>query len=351
MAFYHVSMVGTPILTAMKALRAAMVAVICFLAGCSKLLGSTYDEGVLDAVTAPDVIMPHPSRLDILVIVPDYKDASSIIAFTARATQIVVSQILDPSDKRPVRDLHFGVVSSKIDSNSYCITMQNNVDNDGTLLLPDDLPVDVTATNPYLTQDDLVSKDGSVTSRLDFYYVAHFPAEGYCNVTQFLESASLAIDGRNKGFVRSDSLLLTLIFAGIEDCSTKNESFWPTVPQTGGPLLYEWCYNPPSDFLYSVEHYVEKLGKRRPNGITLVAIAGKDGSATLLDTGANNSHLVYYCDGYFAPTPRLASLVRKLNALGDPRVEAQLFDYCPIKQGKFDSMKSLASHILSLMLR
>jgi hypothetical protein len=58
-----------------------------------------------------------------------------------------------------------------------------------------------------------------------------------------------------------------------------------------------------------------------------------------------------YCKNYFAPTLRLPSLVKSLNALGDSRVEASMFEYCDLIYDNKPSMKKIASRILEIMSR
>jgi hypothetical protein len=173
------------------------------------------------------------------------------------------------------------------------------------------------------------------------------------NVPQFLESAALAIDGRNKGFLRSDSLLVVLIFGGAEDCSSNIPSMWSSFPSSDYSYPFEWCYAPPAGLLYSLDRYVDRFGKHRPNGLTMVAVAGLDKAPTFHaynDWGVSELVVDFYCSDTFAPTRRPGSLVRSLAALKDPRVDSTMFELC-IYNNNYDRWTDLADRILARMNR
>ena len=188
-------------------------------------------------------------------------------------------------------------------------------------------------------------------------YVKSEPRETECSVTQFMEAASRGIDGRNQGFLRADSLLVILLVSDREDCSTKTPAMWDTTLSWTDQYRdgNARCYYPPKDLLYPVEHYVKRFSSVHPGGRVLVAIIGDEGKPQFVkSTPKPNGAVPVYakpgCKGGIQPTIRLGQLVTKLNALGNPNVEARIIAPCPIYHGGDTSeIDKLADRILELL--
>lgn len=300
------------------------------------------------AVLPPDSAVPdrtpdqpsrprHPTQLDILVLRTWNPDGIWFAGLTASAVQEFMKAVLAPPDGRPIRDLHFGVVSSKIDMAQVC-NESDHVINDGTLLTPkvvDSQPPPHLKWPPtwkwppqfpYLTGEMAHTVD--LPSAASLYVYGNDPIEAECYVNQFLESTLRAVDGRNPGFVRPDSLLLVWIFADNEDCSTADPKLWERslwMPEYGNPGYR--CYEPPSGLLYPVERYLEGFARLHPQGRILFAVTGRD-EKPVWDPGPPKRVKVLCYYEHVFPAPRLGAFVRGINALHDPNQEAYLMEPC-----------------------
>lgn len=289
--------------------------------------------------TAPDsAVEPRrPSRLDTLVVRTWNSDGERFARPSSTSIYRFLTLLLGPPDGRPVRDFHFGIVSSKIDMGEVCNT-SNKVPNDGTLLVPEvtdsqpDPSLDWPASWswpprwPYLTGDMASSVDLPSLGRL--YVVESDPIEGSCSVTQFLESALKAIDGRNPGFIRSDSLLLVWILADAEDCSTADATLWEPAlwkNEYAAPLFR--CYEPPAGLLHPIQRYVDGFSRLHPNGRILFAVTGRD-EKPVWKSGSPKSAEVLCYGAHVHPAPRLGAFVRRINELHHPNQDARLMDPC-----------------------
>lgn len=274
-------------------------------------------------------------------------------------------RLLSPPDKRPLWDLHLGVVSSKLDITGMCPPFSTlpRPKNNATLRAPY-----THSTNPspdwhwpaswaskwppswpYLTGE--MGKEIDLPA-LVWLYVDGMSVDGDCNISQMMEVAALALDGRNPGFVRPDSLLVVLLLANREDCSTKTPSRWD--PDLWDVYHYsgDACYEPPADLLHPVERYVEIFPTLHPMGQTLVAALGWDAKPTWAMAGSLKvARGSPDCQGQVLPAPRLSELVRKLNGLEDPRTEALFIDACPLLDQNLEGLYPLADRILALVER
>lgn len=285
----------------------------------------------------------RPSAVDILVSVSWGNDSLSFVHAAAASFSPLLRTILEPPDSRPVRDFHFGVVSSKIDMPNVCVGNEQ-VRNDGTLLIPD---VRYWANGPEVLGwppaswsswppawpflSSQISRDRNLPSLATIYVrdTMGRAQEGECSVTQFLESAVRASDGRNAGFLRPDSLLVLIILADREDCSTSNPALWrldnwgTTYARAG-----DWCLEPPEGLLVSVEHYVAAFKESRSGtGRVLVFVTARSAPIRWASNGlkyaspvCGNQHVI--------PANRLLRFVEQINQMGDPNLEARLADPC-----------------------
>jgi hypothetical protein len=342
-----------------------LLAITCgfFAAGCAPPPGRPVLPG--DSTVSDRELVPvHPSGLDIVIVRTWNADSELFVGNAVAPVQEFLARLIAPPDGRPVRDIHFGVVSSKIDMAEVC-NEQRRVPNDGTLLLPampgsgpsPDLGWPSSwkwpPTWPYLTSDLAASVNLPLLAASYVQYT--WPNEGDCSVTQFLESGLRAIDGRNAGFVRSDSLLLVWILADAEDCSTATAGLW--APALWADQYVEpgfRCYEAPPGLLYPVAHYVKAFSEIHPTGRVLFAITARDGSPAWLPgprkaaTAVCNQQLV-------TPAPRLSLFAAGISALNKSNQEALELDPCAYvgsdQSGREAQMRTIADRVLEIMAR
>jgi len=253
----------------------------------------------------------------------------------------MMKRLLAPPDGRPVQDLHFGVVSAQLTIAQLEKCADDPLVRDGLLLVPIDLPpLSWPASEPWPPATPYLSID--MAARMDLGRVAAgwvgaAPVSWSCRWPQFMEAVVAAVDGRNPGFVRDDSLLAVLMIGLREDCSTRDPSLWGTGWYEGKCGPDSCCYIPaPDGLLQPVSHYVSALPAAHAQGSLLVLVAGHPGQPEFLDLGPPIGLLIQKsCLGITSvlPSVRLAQLVQGLQALGDERVGAHFVDLCPMPAG------------------
>lgn len=186
----------------------AVIAGMMLLVGCSR--GGIVADGEPGADGRPDAgpPLPRPTRVDLLVVVTVGYDSLGVYQELTGAAGTLVDQLIEPNDGRPVRDLHLGAVTSKVDIRYYCASKPDTVPNDGTLLVhpytstrppfyyPASLPWP--PPWPFLTYELAVQLPELTWDYVGGAADATTVAEGECSVTQFLESAALAVDQEAK---------------------------------------------------------------------------------------------------------------------------------------------------------
>jgi hypothetical protein len=313
----------------------------------------------------------RPSKVDILVISSDGdSEGVTLMGLLKGPLLSLLKSVLAPANGSPVQDLHLGAVTSKIDHSTLC-PPTDPVKNDGTLLKP--IPTsspwkDYPSNLPWPPPWPFLSLDvikGTTTFRaLAWAYIDGAQGqtqseEGPCSVTEFLESAALAVDGRNGKFVRDDSLLVILILADYEDCSTKDSSLWDKTDwQKTYAIRNPVCYSPPDGLLFPVSRYPKYFAQIHPKGRTLVAIVGTGGTPKLVPWSGSGTLLAEeacYSSGPsskgIVPAPRLASFPSEARKYGSGVVEGLMLDGCAAIQGSSASMTPLVDRILELVSR
>ncbi len=138
-----------------------------------------------------------------------------------------------------------------------------------------------------------------------------------CHLQNYLEVATLAIDGRNPGFPRKDALLVIIIGSAHDDCSIENmklwddASLWPATYMTNAK-----CASPPAGLLVPLERYGPRIRAAHPHR-TLVVALGYDQPVVIntSPTWPNGEMTVrpLSCNDPSYPTPRLARFVETIN--------------------------------------
>jgi hypothetical protein len=303
---------------------------------------------------APPDVLPslRPTKLDVLVVLTVGATSDVLLGRLIGVVELLKSALLE--DPSPPRDIHFGFVTSKVDSAEPCST--DPTPHDGTLLTPPSttktprpyLPYPLEwpwpPPFPYLTSDMFEKAD-----LINLYMNEIHSATSPCSVTQFLEAAARAIDGRNGDFLRSDSLLLVLILADREDCSTKDSKLWS---ETAWSKTYTdpnaVCYEPPDGLLHPASSYVPKLQAAHPAGRTLVASVAMSGTPTYKFINGKK-YAEAYCTATFQPSIRLPAFTRAAEVTGSPSLEPRIIEGCPGVMGP--AMDSLAKRVLQSMTR
>ena len=303
----------------------------------------------------------RPRRLDVLAITTlgdwsfDFRDRVG-----ADMTQRLLARLVKPPAGRPVRDLHFGTLHSQIGSiPGLCRVAEGPAD--GTLYLP-------------RTDPQPPGRDGGVPwpPRERYLTSAAIPLEKFpllaltmmvtndngrwdCSVTQFLEAARLATDGRNPGFLRPDALLLLLFFADREDCSTTDLALWAPGPWQQESGINARCAQPPPGLLYPVERYVNAFAALQPSGRVYAALFAKVGPSKIKSKSPDGGPAIlvpFLCSPSVevGSTLRMKAVLDGLALRRDPRLHAAVIDPCPPDQLP-PLVDKLADEILALMDR
>jgi hypothetical protein len=341
----------------------------CALAACAVVLWlfaceSPPQAPVTDLAPEQDRVFVRRSKLDLLAVISSGDNWSGVIGDYVLAVRRLADRLLEPADGRPVRDFHLGVTTSKIDMVEICSDKPEVVANDGSLIKPTDpnrpheseYPSSLPWPPPWpYLNGDLAGQLNVAGLWANYVWQAQrmTEREGWCAVTQYLQSAALAVDGRNTGFVRDDSLLVILILADREDCSTQRPSFWADRDEWG--KLY-WdpnarCYYPPAGALYPIDHYKDVFGKSHPAGTTLVVVVGLQGVPQFESQWDGSKFAMPDCEGQLRPSLRLPAFVSAANQAGDPALGARMIEACPIALGYETGIPELADTILGLMER
>lgn len=321
--------------------------------------------GIRDLGVETDSAPARPTRVDLLAVLTQCTGRDPYVMEAAGSVYGLFQRLLDPPAGRPIADLHFGIVAPKIDTPPICSSSPKVVVNDATLRAPTgplSKPLDWPSNWdskwpprwPYLTGDMAQHVN---LPELAATYVRYMPIDGECALNQYLRVAAMAIDGRNRDFVRPDSLLVVLLLADGDDCSTKDPSLWDPklwALQYGGEYLwpYDYCYVAPPGLLYPVEHYVSLFRDAHPQGAVLVAAVGIEGTPSFVGPPPGKTTQPICDAGYFLPSQRLPALVRGLNQLGSARVRGLMVEGCelvmhPTGQG----LSSVADRILEIVAR
>jgi len=325
-------------------------------------VGETPPDQTVDHVSADQCLL-RPARVDVLAVITVGDDTARYLNLFSSTAGLLVEHLTNPATGAPVRDLHFGVVTSKVDLPTICQEKNGVVPNDGTLLKP---PPSATSMKPagypqdlpwpppwpYLSGDLLPKLGQAKLGSLASIYVgeawSQTRAEYECRVTQFLQSTALALDGRNGSFLRPDSLLVVLLLADREDCSTKNAAFWSSRDpwRMAHCSSTAACYSGSADF-YSVEHYARRFKTGHPLGRTIIAITGKAGAPTYLSQYGCKV-VVDVCKA-IRPTERLAALQKQIGTSETQQVSVHWIDACSLIKQDVSAVEALADKILRIV--
>ena len=173
-----------------------------------------------------------------------------------------------------------------------------------------------------------------------------------CSITQWLESAALALDGRNGDFIRPDSLLVVVMITDREDCSTADDALWAAGPWQQQYFPNARCYKPPDGLMHPIERYVEIFSRIHPAGRTIVAVVGRYEAPVFVgDKASDPVYAQPLCQSRLQPTLRLGRFVDAIQALNQPNLEARMWDGCSsIFEHDYSEFDKLAERIAELAL-
>lgn len=284
---------------------ASTLLLVFSITGCTNR-GASFDGGSFDATVHRD--LPAAQAVDILVVAPFSQSAGLARQALASIPWALLERLKAASQLDPA-SLRLGVVSTSIEGKSICDSPAPPA---GELL---EGPSGVR----------ILTGENTASEWSEQVFSASSPE---CRNPNFLEAASLAIDGRNTTFPRHDAVLVVLLLANMDDCSVDDFSLW------NDPAVWEedlsWfarCYRPAEGFLYPVNRYLDSLLQAFPGRIFVAAVGSADKPTYITDPGGNLT-LQTVCEFSFNlfPTPRIASFIDGIGALGDPRLKGALYE-------------------------
>lgn len=245
------------------------------------------DAGRTDAGPPPCRV---PAPVDLLLVIDNSGSMREEQATLARELPQLVEDLTDPPDAdedgrrdwRPVRDLHFGVVTADLQSGPGCTGTGALRDRSGSLR--DECQQEFPRFLSYDADEDDVDEVSE-----DYGCVALAGVRG-CGVEQPLEAAIKALlpndseldfiggepqgDTTNAGFLRDDSLLAVLVLTDEDDCSFSDPTFFSEERELPA------CLNPGDD-LYPIERYERAFRSLRPDRPDLFAFGAITGITAL----------------------------------------------------------------------
>ena len=324
----------------------------------------------------------RPATLDVVIVMSLGEDGPQFSARAGMNIARVVERLLAPPDGRAVGDFHLGVVTSKIVHGS--VNMPPGCEaageagsrhpHNGYLVQPSQaggLSLNAPTGWPaewewpprwnYLKPEhvDRVPPGQMLATYLMSASAteANMPSgAAACNVTEYLEVARMATDGRNGDFIRPDSLLVIVFLANWEDCSTDDASLWATsLWSTQYRYSNSLCYRPPEHLLYPVTRSLDYFSTIHSAGRMLIGLVGTESQPVWTQVSSPPLALAQpICSttengNTVVPTLRIPELMRGL-AAQSPTVESLQFDPCAVYQST-DVMLPLADRILQILSR
>lgn len=300
------------------------------------------------------------ATVDLLVMVDDSSSMSQEQQSLASAMPELVRALATGDveadgtvDFTPVADLHVGVVSSDMGTGGFALPTcaESDHGDDGILQhTPSGVVSGCDGTYPAFLQ--YAPGDGLSTFRMDFSCIAQLGTGG-CGFEQQLEAVLKAItpstsdvrffggttghgDGENAGFLRPDSILVTLLVTDEDDCSAQDPDIFNTSSTTYTDDLNLRCSQHP-EAMFPISRYVDGLRALRPgepDRVVFGAVVGipidlEDASyddilddsrmAFTIDPGMP-TRLVPSCDvvdrGTAFPPRRIVQTAKELDLLG-----------------------------------
>ncbi|MCC6747260.1 MAG: hypothetical protein IT371_06350 [Deltaproteobacteria bacterium] len=294
-----------------------------------------------DARAADSYVAPRgqPTRVDLVVIRPTWGESGSILVLAHR-TQLTLEALLNPPDKRPIRDLRFGIVSSSLTPGpgDEAPPPPHIPPNDGTLMLPrsgDGLTPELTAAiggwPPEKRCLDTAYVAPAYFPAVARYLVTHAPSFE-TDIEQFLEAGLRALDGRNRHFFRGDGLTVVLFYADWEDCSTADATIWTSDWSWWDKITPNArCYDPPPGLLHPVSRYVEQIPRLLAGRHVILAVVGLFRKPVLVPGPPilPARRAVSDCGKQNVPTVRMKAFLDGVKARALPSIETLHLEPCP----------------------
>ncbi len=239
------------------------------------------------------------TRVDVLFVIDTSnsmrEEQASLSAELPRMVRVLATGDLNLDgvpETAPVRDLHLGVITPDMGSGGHTVPTCRNADRgeDAVLRTHPGITDGCAQRYPsFLAFDPAV--DDPATTATDLACVAT-AGTGGCGVEQPLEAVLKAVtpassavrfhggstghaDGANAGFLRPDSVLVTILLTDEDDCSVRDAAlFDPDGPYADTDLNLR-CHRHP-EALHPIERYVDGLlaTRRDPRDLVFAAITG-----------------------------------------------------------------------------
>ncbi|HHH29422.1 MAG TPA: hypothetical protein ENK57_13900, partial [Polyangiaceae bacterium] len=257
------------------------------------------DAGPSDAGTDAgfDACVPAPNDVDLLIMVDNSGSMAHEQAALATAFPDLIEALATGdtngdgiADVEPITSLHVGVVSSDMGTGRMDVPTCNVEGDDGLLIgTPRGEGCSGRHAPPFL---QFMRGDSTSALSGDFSCLAELGIHG-CGFEQQLDAVLKALTppdspvlfrdgslghggtGANAGFLRDDSVLVTLLVTDEEDCSTDDsELFNPGSTEYTDDLNIRCTSNP--DALYPISRYVDGLLALRadPSQLVFAALVG-----------------------------------------------------------------------------
>jgi hypothetical protein len=262
---------------------------------------------------------PPPGRVDILFVVTRAYVIQAVDTRVMLAADALISELLDENV-----DFHFGVVSMTlpVPESKTCTLKTPWGINDGSLRRPqpsNDFP----APPPFLAS----SQGGPLP--LEKLAARYAQSDGYqdgCSVAQSLESAKLAIERNEAGFIRPDSLLVVAFFGDVDDCSLADGVRFVAEVKARKTNVLDVCYNPPEGVLHPLSRYQKYFLDLAADRHVWLNFLANPSEPTWKDLGPTARSVLQPACETISPAPRLIAFNAQLGPTG--RVDSSSIDPC-----------------------
>lgn len=293
---------------------------------CSPGNESQIDAGDSDAIAKPVFF----SSLDLLFVITQGRSRDTFVKNSAEAASGLVNRIVLSQPKSSYIDMHIGFTTAKVEMPSSEACIVTGETKNGYLRIPTNTNPTPTIPWPKDKHSTWPPKWGYLTGKmypeydlktLVWFYVKDSLREPICNITQYFEVASLAIDGRNTGFIRPNSLIVIIILGDREDCSTKSPLLWKSGNWMDQYLnANDRCLEPVKDLLYPLGKYINEYSTTYKQRKIVVGFVGNDKPVLWkqYSSGAKTSDHPFSTE----PTPRFKELYKALDSQKGSNLEA-----------------------------
>lgn len=254
---------------------ALLLAIVLVMAGCSSA-DKTVEGACPEGWSCHDLDVRPFGGVDLLLVVDDSMDMAYEQSRLADELPAFIRDLLDPdpvtSVRKPIADLHLGVISTDMGAGGYIGTCTDRGD-DGILRTEPDPSATGCASSydPFHAyHTDSLPELERVEEALEWVGCMTQLGTRGCGMEMPLESAYRALvvhsepGGPNAGFLRQDTAVMVFWFVGDDDCSVSDYALFDFTDTTLG-YMDTRCINHP-EYLHTVSHYVEGLSEIRESG-------------------------------------------------------------------------------------